>query len=114
MHEALALFEETCNSRWFRKTTTILFLNKADLFNEKIQRKSLKVCFEDYDGADQNFEEAVSYIEQQFVSRNNNPRVRQICHVTCATDQESVKKVFNDVQHIIVNASLQRGLFLFM
>jgi len=110
MHEALSLFEETCNSRWFRKTSMILFLNKSDLFNEKIRRKSLRVCFEEYDGLDQNFEAAVEYVRQQFINQNNNPRSRQIySHLTCATDQESVKKVFNDVQHIIVNVSLQRG-----
>ncbi|ETO25775.1 hypothetical protein RFI_11365 [Reticulomyxa filosa] len=56
MHEALSLFEETCNSRWFRKTSMILFLNKSDLFGEKIKRRSLKVCFEDYDGPDKNFD----------------------------------------------------------
>jgi len=110
MHECLSLFEETCNSRWFRKTSMILFLNKSDLFNEKIKKKSLTVCFEEYDGPDQNFEAAVEYARQQFISQNDNPRARQIyTHVTCATDQENVKKVFNDVQHIIVNVSLQKG-----
>ena len=38
MHEALELFDEICNSRWFRETSIILFLNKRDLFNEKISR----------------------------------------------------------------------------
>src|SRR4051794_10860416 len=32
MVEALNLFEEICNSRWFHKTSMILFLNKRDLF----------------------------------------------------------------------------------
>jgi len=110
MHECLSLFEETCNSRWFRKTSMIMFLNKSDLFHEKIMKRSLNVCFEEYDGPDKNFEAAVEYIRQQFTNQNNNPRARQIySHITCATDQESVKKVFNDVQHIIVNVSLQRG-----
>jgi len=110
MREALSLFEETCNSRWFRKTSMILFLNKSDLFFEKIKRKSLKICFEEYDGPDQNFDAAVEYVRQQFINQNDNPRSRQIySHITCATDQENVKKVFNDVQHIIVSVQLQRG-----
>jgi hypothetical protein len=36
MQEALDLFEEICNSRYFKKTAMILFLNKRDLFFEKI------------------------------------------------------------------------------
>jgi len=38
MHEALNLFEEIVNSRWVRSPEMILFLNKMDLFNEKIRR----------------------------------------------------------------------------
>ena len=36
--EALNLFEEISNSRWFRETSMILFLNKRDLFMDKISR----------------------------------------------------------------------------
>ncbi len=36
--EALILFDEICNSRWFKKTSLILFLNKCDIFAEKIQK----------------------------------------------------------------------------
>jgi hypothetical protein len=32
------VFDEICNSRWFVKTAMILFLNKNDLFQEKIDR----------------------------------------------------------------------------
>jgi guanine nucleotide-binding protein subunit alpha len=31
MQEALALFDSICNSRWFTRTSIILFLNKIDL-----------------------------------------------------------------------------------
>jgi len=35
MVETLVLFEDACNSHWFKKTAIILFLNKRDLFVEK-------------------------------------------------------------------------------
>ena len=38
MVEALKLFEETCGLKWFVDTSFILFLNKRDLFDEKIKR----------------------------------------------------------------------------
>ncbi|CAG8440689.1 14564_t:CDS:2 [Cetraspora pellucida] len=36
MQEALTLFDSICNSRWFVKTSIILFLNKIDRFQEKL------------------------------------------------------------------------------
>ena len=50
MQEALQLFDSICNSRWFTDTSIILFLNKTDLFREKIQRVPLSLCFPDYTG----------------------------------------------------------------
>jgi len=50
MHEAIQLFDEICNSKWFRSTALVLFLNKSDLFKEKIEKVDLKVCFADYAG----------------------------------------------------------------
>lgn len=48
MKESLLLFDEIRNSPWFRSTPFILFLNKLDLFREKIQKVSLDVCFPDF------------------------------------------------------------------
>jgi ATP/ADP translocase len=37
MEEALNLFQEVANSKWFVTTSIILFLNKRDLFEEKVR-----------------------------------------------------------------------------
>jgi hypothetical protein len=50
MHESLKLFDSVCNSKWFVQTSIILFLNKTDLFREKITRSPLSICFPEYDG----------------------------------------------------------------
>ena len=42
MHESLRLFDSICNNKWFVNTSIILFLNKKDLFSEKIIRSSLR------------------------------------------------------------------------
>lgn len=44
------LFEQICNNKWFVNASIILFLNKKDLFEEKIKRTPLTVCFDDYTG----------------------------------------------------------------
>ena len=43
MVESLMLFDSVVNSRWFIRTSIILFLNKYDLFVLKLKRT---VCFE--------------------------------------------------------------------
>ena len=50
MQESLRLFNSTCNSKWFTDTSIILFLNKKDLFEEKIKRSPLNICFPEYNG----------------------------------------------------------------
>ena len=50
MVESMRLFESICNSKWFINTSMILFLNKKDLFAEKIKKVSIKIAFPDYDG----------------------------------------------------------------
>ena len=86
MKESLLLFDEICNSHWFRNTTFILFLNKTDLFKEKIQRVDLKVCFPNYIGLSKknskynsyffffnqgglNFEAASAFIKARFLEQ---------------------------------------------
>ena len=50
MQESLKLFREICNNKWFVETSMILFLNKKDLFEEKISKVDLNVCFPEYTG----------------------------------------------------------------
>lgn len=50
MHESLQLWTDVVNGDWFVKTAMIVFLNKVDLFREKIQRVPLTICFPDYQG----------------------------------------------------------------
>lgn len=40
MVESLALFESVINSRWFLRTSIILFLNKIDVFRHKLPKVS--------------------------------------------------------------------------
>lgn len=48
MHESLTLFGEIINNQWFQNTSIILFLNKKDLFEVKIKKVDLRVCFPEY------------------------------------------------------------------
>uniref|UniRef100_H3A6E3 G protein subunit alpha transducin 3 n=1 Tax=Latimeria chalumnae TaxID=7897 RepID=H3A6E3_LATCH len=112
MHESLHLFNSICNHRYFATTSIVLFLNKKDLFEDKVTKVSLKICFPDYDGPN-TFEDAGNYIKHQFLDLNLRKNVKEIySHMTCATDTENVKFVFDAVTDIILKGNLKDcGLF---
>merc|ERR1712083_260379 len=61
MHESIRLFHQVCSQRYFKRSSMILFLNKVDLFDEKILSKSIKECFPDYEGPDRDRDAAMTY-----------------------------------------------------
>lgn len=60
MHESLHLFNSICNHKFFAATSIVLFLNKKDLFEEKIKKVHLSICFPEYDGKYQGLETRVT------------------------------------------------------
>eukprot|EP00029_Vermamoeba_vermiformis_P013050 TRINITY_DN7986_c0_g1_i1.p1 TRINITY_DN7986_c0_g1~~TRINITY_DN7986_c0_g1_i1.p1 ORF type:complete len:381 (-),score=78.50 TRINITY_DN7986_c0_g1_i1:199-1263(-) len=111
MHESIKLFDEICNSKWFEAVSIILFLNKSDIFREKIKRVDLKVCFDEYKGG-LDFDKASAFITQKFISLNKRPDAKQIYpHITCATDTQNIKFVFNAVKNIILHKALEGSGF---
>nr|XP_036850287.1 guanine nucleotide-binding protein G(t) subunit alpha-1 isoform X1 [Manis javanica] len=112
MHESLHLFNSICNHRYFATTSIVLFLNKKDVFFEKIKKAHLSICFPDYDGPN-TYEDAGNYIKVQFLELNMRRDVKEIySHMTCATDTQNVKFVFDAVTDIIIKENLKDcGLF---
>jgi hypothetical protein len=100
MKESLLLFDEICNSIWFRNVAFVLFLNKDDLFREKIAHVDLNVCFPLYTGG-KNYDAAVAFIRDRFVEMNSSPHALYP-HVTCAVSTENVRFVFNSVRETLL------------
>ncbi|CAB0039577.1 unnamed protein product [Trichogramma brassicae] len=106
MIESMKLFESICNSKWFVDTSIILFLNKKDIFEEKITRSPLKICFPEYNGPN-TFEACASYIQMKFEDLNNRKEQKQIySHFTCATDTSNIQFVFDAVTDVIIQNNL--------
>eukprot|EP00753_Platysulcus_tardus_P015350 PLAT4981.3.p2 GENE.PLAT4981.3~~PLAT4981.3.p2 ORF type:complete len:379 (-),score=209.25 PLAT4981.3:192-1328(-) len=136
MEEAISLFDEICNSRWFTDTSIILFLNKRDLFELKIKRVDLRQppsesfpewLFEDYDhgtctcggGYPSSYEcrcgvqsQAQDYLLEQFLMKNRNDEKEIYPYVTCATDTDNIKHVFNACKDIILKSNLRGSGFM--
>jgi len=106
MLESLKLFDEVCNSRWFKDSHIILFLNKTDLFKEKIKKYDPKdFCFSDYEGG-LDYDKALGYIEEAFLNKNSINRKIYI-QKTCATDTGNIRFVFNVIRDIVFHKNLK-------
>lgn len=109
MDESLNMFESIVSSKWFSETAIILFLNKRDIFAEKLKAgKSIRSCFEDYNGPDE-YEASVEFIAHEFLRRVHNPNKQVYYHVTCATDRNNISVVFDVVKNIVIRAGLREA-----
>ncbi|MCJ1306837.1 guanine nucleotide-binding protein subunit alpha [Agyrium rufum] len=106
MQEALTLFDSICNSRWFVKTSIILFLNKIDRFKEKLPVSPMKNYFPDYEGGP-DYPAACDYILNRFVSLNQHETKQVYTHFTCATDTTQIRFVMAAVNDIIIQENLR-------
>ena len=109
MTESMRVFDSICNSRWFVETSIILFLNKQDLFATKIPHSPLTICFPEYSGPN-TYEATVAYIQMKFedLSKLKSKKPKEVyTHLTCATDTDSIKAVFDAVADVIIKSNLK-------
>eukprot|EP01120_Amphizonella_sp_Union-15-10_P000430 TRINITY_DN10427_c0_g1_i1.p1 TRINITY_DN10427_c0_g1~~TRINITY_DN10427_c0_g1_i1.p1 ORF type:complete len:354 (-),score=55.58 TRINITY_DN10427_c0_g1_i1:15-1076(-) len=108
MKEALMLFEQICNSNWFKNTNIILFLNKVDLFKKKFvdQNVPLSVCFSDIEEPPQTMEDAIQIIKTRFLDQNKDPHKVIFQHITCATNTENIEFVFKALKGILLHSAM--------
>jgi len=115
MIEAIQLFKEICNNKFFANSSMLLFLNKKDLFAEKIWVKDIKGVpqFSDYKGCLGDFDAGVDYFVNLFLGVNDRPNEKIIYnHVTCATDTKNVEVVMNACKDIITRGNLKDSGFM--
>jgi len=115
MVEALELFRSVCNNRAFVNTSIILFLNKRDIFQEKIMYSDIAAQrpFCDYSGPIKDNDHGVLYFIQKFKDCLIDDEFNDsFIHVTCATDTNNMEFVLDSTRTIIMADNLKRSGFL--
>lgn len=88
-------------------TSFVLFLNKVDLFRQKISTKLGLQKFQKLVSSCQGYEDAIDFVKGMYKSkylamtRNDELPV----HVTCALDTEAMKFVFETMRTQMLSAS---------
>ena len=87
MEESLNLFRAISYNKFFDNSSIILFLNKVDLFTEKINNTThhLRLFFPRYTGPDHDVSAAQEFIQKQFLSHNARKDKLIYPHFTTAT-----------------------------
>jgi len=70
MQESLILFDSLVNARWFANSATILFLNKVDLFKQRLFVSPNTKHFPDYAGDPTDYNSARAYFQRRFTRLN--------------------------------------------
>ncbi|TQV98904.1 guanine nucleotide-binding protein alpha-3 subunit [Cordyceps javanica] len=105
MMESLLLFDSVVNSRWFMRTSIILFLNKVDIFKQKLTRSPLANYFPDYSGGN-DVNKAAKYLLWRF-NQVNRAHLNLYPHLTQATDTSNIRLVFAAVKETILSNALK-------
>lgn len=117
MMETKDLFEWVLKQTCFEKTSFMLFLNKFDIFERKVQKVPLNVCewFKDYQpmtSGKQEVEHAYEFVKKKFEElyfQSTKPdRVDRMFKIyrTTALDQKLVKKTFKLVDETLRRRNL--------
>ncbi|XP_006814439.2 uncharacterized protein LOC102808165 [Saccoglossus kowalevskii] len=89
LQDSLNLFKDITRNEFLKDTDFILFLNKHDLFIEKLKHTKMKDFLCDYDG-DNDAESATDFLQEEFMSCKPDDKT-VYPHVTCATDTIMMK-----------------------
>lgn len=106
LQESLEVWEELVNTSHFLNMPILLFLNKLDLFKDKLEIRKIGLnrsgLFPDAP-VDATVEEGIAWITEQFQKRRvkSNPALLYV-HTTVAVDADQINNVFKDVREIVL------------
>ncbi|KAG0249923.1 guanine nucleotide-binding protein subunit alpha [Mortierella polycephala] len=103
LHECLILFNQIANHKLFELTSMILFLNKIDVFQRKLDSGSLvSMYFPDYQGPNDYYNTTI-FFQHRFLQQCKDLQKQVYTHFTHATDTNQMRVIV-----VAVNAIVQR------
>jgi len=109
LKESIELFKQIQNFQWLAHTTFILFLNKVDVFKEKLQTSDMVDHFNDYKGFRKEYASNLAFVKRKFHEESSPRKPRMIyTHETQATDTAGMKFVFEAVRDTILQLNLRQ------
>jgi len=109
--DSLSLFEKLSESSWFDDVPFVLFLNKIDIFEKKLEKLPLDTVFDDFEEVvdegkkketlHNKRDQSVYYMKQLFI-KNYRGKGILFTFETNATDEKTCDKVFKSIREDII------------
>jgi len=112
--ESLGLFNRVVENQFFANTCIILFLNKKDLLLDKLKSVDFKLYFPEYDPDDfhdsEEHPKEAEYMRELYlehVKANIGDERTVYSHITCATDTQNVRIIWDVVKATILESAMK-------
>ncbi|KAK1163781.1 guanine nucleotide-binding protein subunit alpha-13 [Acipenser oxyrinchus oxyrinchus] len=107
--ESLNIFETIVNNRVFSNVSIILFLNKTDLLEQKVQVVAIKDYFPEYEGEPHSLADIQKFLVECFRDKRRDQQQKPLYHhFTTAINTENIRLVFRDVKDTILHDNLKQ------
>ncbi|MBZ3880532.1 Guanine nucleotide-binding protein subunit alpha-13 [Sciurus carolinensis] len=107
--ESLNIFETIVNNRVFSNVSIILFLNKTDLLEEKVQIVSIKDYFLEFEGDPHCLRDVQKFLVECFRNKRRDQQQKPLYHhFTTAINTENIRLIFRDVKGTILHDNLKQ------
>ncbi|XP_064172399.1 guanine nucleotide-binding protein subunit alpha-13-like [Anguilla rostrata] len=109
LKESLDIFETIVNNRVFSNVSIILFLNKTDLLEEKVQTVDIRDYFPEYQGQPHCLADVQKFLVECFRGKRRDQQQKPLYHhFTTAINTENIRLVFRDVKDTILHDNLKQ------
>ncbi|KAI8845032.1 guanine nucleotide binding protein, alpha subunit [Chytriomyces cf. hyalinus JEL632] len=105
MVENMNLFASICNHPMFKATSMIVFMNKIDIFSEKLAKSPISKYFPTFTGQN-SYEEGTAYFSDRITELNKYPEKSIYIYFTWATDTSQISSVLGTVNSILLGDAL--------
>ncbi|XP_055031244.1 guanine nucleotide-binding protein subunit alpha-13 [Misgurnus anguillicaudatus] len=109
LSESLNIFETIVNNCVFANVSIILFLNKTDLLEEKVEKVNIKDYFPDFTGDPHKLLDVQTFLVECFRNKRREQQQKPLYHhFTTAINTENIRLVFRDVKDTILHDNLKQ------
>ncbi|CAD5227971.1 unnamed protein product [Bursaphelenchus okinawaensis] len=108
LEDSVELFNCMYNNEYLRKCNFILFLNKTDILERKVEHSSFSKYFPNYSEKEK-YEEVRDYIKELFTEAEVDDTRHIYLHFTNATDRGNIDFVFGAACDIILQNNLNKA-----
>ncbi|KIM27401.1 hypothetical protein M408DRAFT_169642 [Serendipita vermifera MAFF 305830] len=117
MEDSMLLWRNIVSNKLLRNVNLVLFLNKCDLLQKKLQSGiQLKTYMTSYGDRPNDFESIGRYFQSKFAAMHQtmtpNPERELYIHLTSVIDTRATEKIINSVREMILKDSLKRTKLL--